>query len=228
MSKQQIGIVGLGVMGHMLALNMESKGFTVAGFDLDAEKVSAVTADVAGKNIVITGSMADFLDSLETPRRIMMMVPAGAPVDAVIADLKPHLAKGDVLIDGGNSYFKDTERRGTDLEEAGIRYIGTGVSGGEEGARLGPCIMPGGQKSAYRLVKPILTKISAHVGVQPCCTYIGSGAAGHFVKMVHNGIEYGDMQTICEAYDLLKRVLGLSPEELQATFAKWNEGPLGS
>lgn len=228
MAKQQIGIVGLGVMGHMLALNMENKGFTVAGFDLDAEKVSAIDGKIQGKNIVVTNEMSVFLDSLETPRRILMMVPAGAPVDAVINDLKPHLAKNDVLIDGGNSFFKDTERRSRDLEKVGIRYIGTGISGGEEGALHGPCIMPGGQQSAYRLVRPILTKISAHVGTKPCCVYIGPEGAGHFVKMVHNGIEYGDMQIICEAYDILKRVLNLSPEELQEIFAKWNNGALNS
>ncbi len=228
METQNIGIVGLGVMGHMLALNMESKGFSVAGFDLDEKKVNEIAQKVTGKNIVVTNSLQKFLESLQTPRRILLMVPAGAPVDAVINDLKPHLVKGDVLIDGGNSFFKDTERRGKALENAGIRYIGTGISGGEEGALKGPCIMPGGQSSAYRLVKPILSKIAAHVGPHSCCTYIGPGAAGHFVKMVHNGIEYGDMQTICEAYDLLKRVLNISPEELQSTFSEWNQGALNS
>jgi 6-phosphogluconate dehydrogenase len=226
--KQQIGIVGLGVMGHMLALNMESKGFSVAGFDLDAEKVNAVAVNVRGKKILVTNESPVFLNALQTPRRILMMVPAGAPVDAVINDLKSNLAKNDVLIDGGNSFFKDTERRSRELEAAGIRYIGTGISGGEEGALHGPCIMPGGQPAAYRLVKPILTKISAHVGTKPCCVYIGPEGAGHFVKMVHNGIEYGDMQIICEAYDILKRVLHLTPEELQAVFAEWNAGPLNS
>lgn len=228
MDKQQIGIVGLGVMGHMLALNMESKGFSVAGFDLDAEKVNAVAANVRGKKILVTNELSVFLNALQTPRRILMMVPAGAPVDAVISDLKSHLAKNDVLIDGGNSFFKDTERRSRELEAAGIRYIGTGISGGEEGALHGPCIMPGGQPSAYRLVKPILTKISAHVGTKPCCVYIGPEGAGHFVKMVHNGIEYGDMQIICEAYDILKRALHLTPEELHAVFSEWHAGPLNS
>jgi len=227
-NQQQIGIIGLGVMGHMLALNMESKGFSVAGFDLDAAKVNAIASNDSGKNIVVTSELTQFLGSLEKPRRILLMVPAGAPVDAVIQNLKPHLLKGDVVIDGGNSFFKDTERRNKELEALGVRYIGTGISGGEEGALRGPCIMPGGQSSAYRLVRPILTKIAAYVGTKPCCTYIGPGGAGHFVKMVHNGIEYGDMQIICEAYDILKRVLALSPAELQATFAKWNTGPLNS
>ncbi|MBN1349999.1 NADP-dependent phosphogluconate dehydrogenase [candidate division KSB1 bacterium] len=228
MKKQEIGIIGLGVMGQNLAMNMERNGFSVAGYDLDQSRTKQVAEKVAGKDIAIAATLDEFLNSLKSPRRIMLMVPAGAPVDSVIEQLRPHLSKGDVLIDGGNSFFKDTERRGQSLEADHIHYIGTGVSGGEEGALWGPAIMPGGPKNAYRLVKPILTKISAHVGSHSCCTYIGPGAAGHFVKMVHNGIEYGDMQTICEAYDILKNCLHLSPAELQQTFTKWNQGQLNS
>ena len=222
-----IGVVGLGVMGQNLALNMESRGFAVAGFDLDQEKAAASRKKWAGKEDMTTaGSLGDLVKSLKTPRRILMMVPAGAPVDAVIRDLKPLLEKGDILLDGGNSFFQDTDRRGKDLEASGIRYIGSGVSGGEEGALLGPALMPGGQEDAYRLVEPILTAIAAKVDGGACCGYIGRGGAGHYVKMVHNGIEYGIMQLLCEAYDFMKSALGMRAAEMQKVFAAWNEGPM--
>jgi len=228
MQKQNIGVVGLGVMGQNLVLNMECHGFSVAGFDVDREKLKVSEQKFAGEKIVVTYALEEFVQALEMPKRILMMVPAGDPVDAVINKLKPLLSKGDVLIDGGNSFFMDTDRRGKELEASGIRYIGTGISGGEEGALWGPSIMPGGQEAAYRLVESILTSIAAQVDDGPCCTYIGPGGAGHYVKMVHNGIEYGIMQLICEAYDILKRALGMSAAELQQVFATWNEGELNS
>ncbi|GIQ61455.1 6-phosphogluconate dehydrogenase, NADP(+)-dependent, decarboxylating [Paenibacillus cisolokensis] len=184
--------------------------------------------EAAGKNIVPTYSIEEFVASLETPRKILIMVQAGAGTDATIEALVPHLDKGDIIIDGGNAYFPDTQRRSRELEAKGLRFIGTGVSGGEEGALKGPAIMPGGQESAYKLVEPILTAISAKVNGDPCCTYIGPDGAGHYVKMVHNGIEYGDMQLICEAYHLLTSVLGLTTEELHETFSEWNRGELDS
>ena len=227
--KYDIGIVGLGVMGQNLALNMQSRGFSVAGFDLDAEKAQASEKKWAGRTRMSTSpSLADLVRVLEVPRRILMMVPAGKPVDAVIQELKPHLSGGDILLDGGNSFFQDTDRRGKELEALGIRYIGTGVSGGEEGALHGPALMPGGQEDAYRLVEPILTSIAARVDDGPSCGYIGRGGAGHYVKMVHNGIEYGIMQLISEAYDVLGSILGMSATEMQPVFAKWNHGELNS
>lgn len=228
MSKQQIGVVGLAVMGKNLALNIESKGFTVSVYNRSREKTDELLKEAAGKNLVGTFSVEEFVQSLESPRKILIMVQAGAGTDATINSLVPHLDKGDIIIDGGNAYFPDTVRRSRELEEQGIRFIGTGVSGGEEGALKGPSIMPGGQQSAYELVEPILTAISAKVGDDACCTYIGPDGAGHYVKMVHNGIEYGDMQLICEAYDLLSRVLGVSTEELQSIFSEWNKGELDS
>ena len=228
MFKAQIGVIGLGVMGQMLALNIERHGFRVAGHDLDEEKVKAFAGNHPGKNLAGFETLADFLAALETPRRILMMVPAGKPVDAVIAGLKPHLAPDDLLIDGGNSHFTDTERRTAELEGAGIRFIGTGVSGGEYGALWGPSIMPGGQPEAWELVKPILEAIAADVDGEPCVAYIGPRGAGHYVKMVHNGIEYGDMQLIAEAYDILHRGLGLTAAELHQVFAAWNKGELES
>lgn len=227
MGKANIGIVGLGVMGQMLAFNMERNGFRVAGHDLDKEKV-AVFGSHPDKNLVGCETLPDFLDALETPRRIMIMVPAGKPVDAVINGIKSVLEPGDLLIEGGNSHFTDTERRGAELEAMGIRYIGTGVSGGEYGALWGPSIMPGGQKDAWELVKPILEAIAAKVDGEPCVTYIGPRSAGHYVKMVHNGIEYGDMQLIAEAYDILHRGLGMTAQELHTVFAEWNDGELES
>lgn len=228
MSKQQIGVAGLAVMGKNLALNMESKGFAVALYNRSPEKTKKLLAEAEGKNFVGTFSIEEFVQSLETPRKIMMMVQAGGPTDALIEQLVPHLEEGDILIDGGNAFFPDTERRYRELQAKGIRFIGAGVSGGEEGALKGPAIMPGGQKDAYELVEPILTAISAKVNGDPCSTYIGEGGSGHYVKMVHNGIEYGDMQLIGEAYHLLKDVLGLATEELHDIFTEWSRGELDS
>ena len=226
---QQIGVVGMDVMGSNLALNIESKGFTVAVFNRTAEKTKKfVETKGAGKNLLATYTIEEFVKALETPRRILLMVKAGAPVDEMIQQIKPHLQQGDMLIDGGNSFYKDTARRGKELEQSGLMYIGTGVSGGEEGALKGPCIMPGGQAEAYKLVEPILTKISAQVDDGPCCSYIGPGAAGHYVKMVHNGIEYGDMQLIAEAYDLMKNAAGMTAPEMSKVFGEWNEAELSS
>ncbi|WP_040948521.1 NADP-dependent phosphogluconate dehydrogenase [Gorillibacterium massiliense] len=228
MSKQQIGVVGLAVMGKNLALNIESKGFSVSVYNRSREKTDELVEEAKGKNLVGTYSMEEFVESLESPRKILIMVKAGGPTDATINQLVPLLDKGDILIDGGNAFFPDTQRRNKELEEKGIRFIGTGVSGGEEGALKGPAIMPGGQKSAYELVEPILTSISAHVNGDPCCTYIGPDGAGHYVKMVHNGIEYGDMQLISEAYHLLKDVLDVNADELHEIFSDWNKGELDS
>jgi 6-phosphogluconate dehydrogenase len=227
--KQQFGLAGLGVMGQNLALNIERNGFSVAGFDVDASKLADSRAKFAGKDIVVCGTIQEFVASLAAPRRVLMMVPAGKAVDAVINDLRPNLAAGDLLIDGGNSYFEDTRRRIRALEGTGILYVGTGVSGGEEGALLGPAIMPGGNPEAWPLVKPIFQKIAAKASDgAPCAEWIGPDGAGHFVKMVHNGIEYGDMQMICEAYFLMERLLGLTPAAMQDVFARWNEGELQS
>jgi 6-phosphogluconate dehydrogenase len=228
MSKQQIGVIGLAVMGKNLALNIESRGFTVSVYNRSREKTDDLIQEAAGKNLVPAYSIEEFVQSLEVPRKILIMVQAGAGTDATIDSLVPHLSEGDIIIDGGNAYFPDTVRRSKDLEAKGFRFIGTGVSGGEEGALKGPSIMPGGQRSAYELVEPILTAISAKVGDDACCTYIGPDGAGHYVKMVHNGIEYGDMQLICEAYDLLKNVLDVSAEELHEIFTEWNKGELDS
>ncbi|MFH5182989.1 NADP-dependent phosphogluconate dehydrogenase [Paenibacillus sp. TAB 01] len=228
MSKQQVGVIGLAVMGKNLALNIESRGFTVSVYNRSREKTDALIAEAQGKNLVGTYSVEEFVASLEKPRKILIMVQAGAGTDATINSLIPHLEEGDIIIDGGNAYFPDTQRRNKELSAHGLRFIGTGVSGGEEGALKGPAIMPGGQKDAYELVEPILTAISAKVGNDPCCTYIGPDGAGHYVKMVHNGIEYGDMQLICEAYQLLKDVLNVSTEELHEIFAEWNKGELDS
>lgn len=228
MSKQQIGVIGLAVMGKNLALNIESKGFSVAVFNRSPEKTKEMIAEHPDKNLKGTYSMEEFVQSLETPRKILIMVKAGQATDATIEQLVPLLSEGDILIDGGNAFFADTQRRNKDLEARGIRFIGAGVSGGEEGALNGPSIMPGGQRDAYELVEPILKSISAHVSGDPCCTYIGPDGAGHYVKMVHNGIEYGDMQLICEAYQLLKDVLGLDAEDLHEVFAEWNKGELDS
>jgi 6-phosphogluconate dehydrogenase len=229
MAKQNFGVVGLGVMGQSLALNIESRGFSVVGFDLDTQKVDSFAKRIEGKKAMVARTLAEFVASLESPRRILMMVPAGRPVDAVIKDLRPHLAAGDLMIDGGNTMFTDTDRRIKELEGTGILYVGSGVSGGEEGALLGPALMPGGNPEAWPLIKPVLQAIAAKAeDGTPCCDWVGSGGAGHFVKMVHNGIEYGDMQMICEAYFLMERLLGLSPEEMSSVFAEWNKGELSS
>ncbi len=228
MAKQQIGVVGLAVMGKNLAFNIESRGYSVSVYNRSSAKTEEVLQEAEGKNLIGTYSVEEFVNSLETPRKILLMVKAGTATDATIDALKPYLDKGDILIDGGNTYFVDTQRRNKELSEAGIHFIGTGVSGGEEGALKGPSIMPGGQKEAYDLVEPILKDISAKVDGEPCCTYIGPDGAGHYVKMVHNGIEYGDMQLISEAYFLLKQVLGLTAGELHEIFADWNKGELDS
>ncbi|WP_141431779.1 NADP-dependent phosphogluconate dehydrogenase [Bacillus sp. 03113] len=228
MTKQQFGVIGLAVMGKNLAMNIESRGYTVSVYNRSKEKTEEVLSETEGKNIVGTYSIEEFVDSLEKPRKIMLMVKAGVPTDATIEQLKPHLDKGDILIDGGNTFFVDTQRRNKELSELGIHFIGTGVSGGEEGALKGPSIMPGGQKEAYELVAPIFKDISAKVDEEPCTTYIGPDGAGHYVKMVHNGIEYGDMQLISEAYFILKNVLGLSSDEFHEVFADWNKGELDS
>lgn len=228
MGKQQIGVVGLAVMGKNLALNMESNGFSVALYNRSREKTDELLAEAAGKNFTGAYSIEEFVQSLETPRKIMIMVKAGKPTDDTIQQLVPHLSPGDILIDGGNAFFPDTQRRNKELQAQGFRFIGAGVSGGEEGALKGPAIMPGGQKDAYELVEPILTAISAKVDGAPCSTYIGEDGAGHYVKMVHNGIEYGDMQLIGEAYQLLKDVLGLGTAELHEIFSEWNRGELSS
>ncbi|HEY4602324.1 MAG TPA: NADP-dependent phosphogluconate dehydrogenase [Cerasibacillus sp.] len=228
MAKQQIGVIGLAVMGKNLALNMESKGFSVSVYNRSREKTDQMMAEAADKQVVATYSIKEFIDSLEKPRKIMLMVKAGGPTDAMIEQLLPHLEKGDILIDGGNANFEDTQRRNKKLSELGIHFIGTGVSGGEEGALYGPSLMPGGQKEAHALVKPILEAIAAKVDGESCTTYIGPDGAGHYVKTVHNGIEYGDMQLISEAYFLMKHVLGMDAQELHEVFSEWNKGELDS
>lgn len=215
-------------MGKNLALNIESRGFSVSVYNRSSSKTEKFLQEAKGKNVVGTYSIEEFVQSLETPRKILLMVKAGTATDATIQSLLPHLEKDDILIDGGNTYYKDTQRRNKELAESGIHFIGTGVSGGEEGALKGPSIMPGGQKEAHELVKPILEAISAKVDGEPCTTYIGPDGAGHYVKMVHNGIEYGDMQLISESYFILKQVLGLSADELHEVFAEWNKGELDS
>ena len=224
-----IGLIGLAVMGENLALNMESKGFEVSVFNRTVSRVDDFIAGAAnGKNIIGAHSITEFIDKLDTPRKIILMVKAGDPVDAFIELLVPHLSKGDLIIDGGNSNFNDTIRRHAELAEQDILFIGTGISGGEEGALKGPAMMPGGSEEAYALVEPIFTKIAAQVEGTPCCSYIGPNGAGHYVKMVHNGIEYGDMQLICEAYSLMKSVLGMNADEMQEVFNEWNQGELNS
>ena len=228
MATNDIGLFGLAVMGENLVLNMERNGFSVAVYNRTRSVTEEFAGRAKGKRITPCYTLEEFVGALSTPRKIMLMVKAGDPVDQVIAQLKPLLDKGDLLIDGGNSFFKDTERRAVALAEEGFNYIGTGVSGGEEGALWGPSIMPGGQREAYDMVAPIFTAIAAKVDGEPCVTYIGPRSAGHYVKMVHNGIEYGDMQLIAEAYDILHRGLGLSAQDLHETFAAWNEGELQS
>ena len=224
-----IGVVGMAVMGRNLALNIESRGHTVAIYNRSREKTDEVMAEHADRRLVPTYSMQEFVDALQKPRRILLMVKAGEATDATIAELKPLLDKGDVLIDGGNTFFQDTIRRERELGAAGLHFIGTGVSGGEEGALHGPSIMPGGPRDAYDLVAPVLTEIAARApDGEPCVAYMGPNGAGHYVKMVHNGIEYGDMQLIAESYAVLKQVLGLSNEALGKVYADWNQGELDS
>ena len=225
-----IGLIGLAVMGENLVLNMESKGFRVAVFNRTVEKVDKfINGRGAGKNFVGTHSIEELVKSLKRPRKVMLLVKAGQAVDDFIEKIIPYLEPGDIIIDGGNTHFPDTNRRTAYVESKGFLYIGTGVSGGEEGALLGPSIMPGGSKAAWEHVKPIFQPISAKVeDGSPCCDWVGENGAGHFVKMVHNGIEYGDMQLICEAYQIMKEYLGMSYDEMHAVFKEWNEGDLDS
>ncbi|MDF4003899.1 NADP-dependent phosphogluconate dehydrogenase [Luteibacter sp. PPL552] len=229
MSKQTIGVIGMAVMGRNLAWNIESRGHAVSIYNRTQARTDEVMAQSEGRRLVSTDSLRAFVASLETPRRILLMVQAGKGTDAVIDELVPLLDEGDILIDGGNTFYKDTIRRAEDLKKHGLHFIGTGVSGGEEGALKGPSIMPGGPREAYDLVSPILIEIAARApDGEPCVTYIGPDGAGHYVKMVHNGIEYGDMQLIAESYAVLKHVLGLSNDELAATYREWNQGELDS
>jgi len=229
MNQCDIGLIGLAVMGENLVLNMESKGFRVAVFNRTAEVTEKFAAARAkGKNIVPTRTLEEFVGALSRPRKAMIMVKAGAPVDTVINQLAPLLEKSDVIIDGGNSLFTDTQRRGKELEGKGIHFVGCGVSGGEEGALKGPSMMPGGPMESWEIVAPIFRKIAAQVDGEPCCRYMGPDGAGHYVKMVHNGIEYGDIQLICEAYAILKDFLGLDASALAEIFTEWNKGDLNS
>lgn len=223
------GMVGLGVMGSNLLLNMADHGYAVVGFDLNKDKTSAFeTSGKKGQQLKGVNTLKELVDNLKAPRKLMMLVPAGKAVDSVIGDLKGLLAQGDIIIDGGNSHYTDTARRIDELKDSGIHYVGMGISGGEEGARRGPSIMPGGDQEAYSFLKPILEAVSAKVHGEPCVAYLGKGAAGHYVKMVHNGIEYSIMQLISECYDFLKHGLGLSNEELSTVFSKWNSGEMKS
>jgi 6-phosphogluconate dehydrogenase len=227
-SQAQIGVIGLAVMGKNLALNIESKGFSVAVYNRSPEKTEQLLKEAAGKRLNGAFSLEEFVGMLERPRKIILMVKAGEPTDRTLEQLVPLLEKGDIVIDGGNAYFHDTIRRSRELAARGLHFIGAGISGGEEGALKGPAIMPGGDREAFAQVEPILTAIAAKVNGEPCTTYIGPDGAGHYVKMVHNGIEYGDMQLIAEAYHLMKDLLGLSNEELHRVFAEWNKGELDS
>ncbi len=228
--KADIGLIGLAVMGENLVLNMESNGYTVAVFNRTVEKVdNFLNGRGKGKKFIGAHTVEEFVQSLKTPRKVMMLVKAGKPVDDFIEQLVPHLEKGDIIIDGGNTHYPDTVRRTKYVESKGFLYIGTGVSGGEEGALKGPSIMPGGSPAAWEHVKPIFQSIAAKVeDGTPCCDWVGENGAGHFVKMVHNGIEYGDMQLICEAYQLMKELLGMSHDEMHEIFKEWNKGDLDS
>ena len=229
MNKADIGLIGLAVMGQNLVLNMADHGYRVAVFNRTTSKVDEfIDGPAKDTSIIGTHSMEELVDSLSTPRKVMLMVKAGEVVDRFIEMLVPLLEPGDVIIDGGNSHFPDTTRRTAELKEKGLRFIGTGVSGGEEGARFGPSIMPGGDPEAWPLVKDIFQAVSAKVDGEPCCQWVGQDGAGHFVKMVHNGIEYGDMQLICEAYSLMEHALGMSCDQMQQVFAEWNTGVLDS
>ena len=225
-----IGLIGLAVMGENLVLNMESKGFQVSVFNRTTQKVDDfISGRAKGKNIVGTHTIKELVASLSTPRKVMIMVKAGKAVDETIEQLLPYLEAGDIIIDGGNTHFPDTDRRTSYVESKGLLYIGTGVSGGEEGALLGPSIMPGGSKAAWPVVKPLFQAIAAKVDDgTPCCDWVGENGAGHFVKMIHNGIEYGDMQIICEAYQVMRDLLGMTADEMHEVFKEWNEGELDS
>ncbi|MCA9160433.1 MAG: NADP-dependent phosphogluconate dehydrogenase, partial [Planctomycetales bacterium] len=230
--KCDFGLIGLAVMGENLALNVESRGYRIAVYNRTVEKVdNLITGRAKGKNFVGCHSVAELVASLKKPRLVMMLVKAGPAVDDLIEQLLPHLEAGDVIIDGGNEHYTNTERRTKYVEGKGLLYVGTGVSGGEEGALKGPSLMPGGSPKAWPLIKPIFQAISAKVGPKddiPCCEWVGPRGAGHYVKMVHNGIEYGDMQLICEAYQILKEVAGLTNDELYDVFDEWNKGELQS
>ncbi len=224
--RYEIGMIGLGVMGRNMLLNMADHGFPVAGYDKDPSKVEALHKESTASDIQAVANIQDLIGLLRRPRAVMMLVPAGPPVDSVIADLLPHLEKGDLIIDAGNSYFKDTNLRAGNLAEHGIQFLGVGVSGGEAGARHGPSIMPGGPKEAYERVRPLLEAVAAKVNGDPCVAYLGPGSAGHFVKTVHNGIEYALMQLLAETYDLMKRGLGMSDDQLGDVYDIWNQGEL--
>ncbi|MGE5531412.1 MAG: NAD(P)-binding domain-containing protein, partial [Bacteroidota bacterium] len=222
-----LGMIGLGVMGLNLSLNLEDHGYAVAGYDKDPSKLKGLGDHSETRRIDAVDSLEALIKLLKKPRVVMMLVPAGPPVDAVIRDLLPHLEQGDIIIDGGNSHFSDTNLREKALSEKGLHFLGVGISGGEEGARHGPSIMPGGPRQGYDRVRPMLEAAAAKVDDEPCVTYLGPRSAGHYVKMMHNGIEYALMQLIAEAYDLMKRGLGLNDDELHDVYAGWNEGDLG-
>jgi 6-phosphogluconate dehydrogenase len=227
-AKSDFGVIGLAVMGRNLALNINDHGFSVAAWNLEQPMTDKFIADNQGRTLAGTRSLAELVGALEKPRRILMMIMAGKPVDSVLEQLKPLLEAGDIVIDGGNTHFAATRRREEDLRKLGINFVGMGVSGGEEGARRGPSLMPGGTTAAWERLRPVLESMAAKTDSGPCVTHVGPDGAGHFVKMVHNGIEYGDMQLIAEAYDILSRGLGMSAPEIGAVFAQWNEGPLAS
>lgn len=226
--KYKLGMIGLGTMGRNLLLNMADKGFSVTGYDKDQKMIAKLEDEGKNHNLEGFDNIENFIDSLQTPRTLILLVPAGPIVDSVIAKLKPLLSKGDIIIDSGNSHFSDTNRRVAELENDGLHFFGMGISGGEEGARFGPSMMPGGDKNAYNVMKDIFEAIAAKVNNDPCVTYIGPGASGHFVKMVHNGIEYAIMQLLAETYGILKNGLGYSNQEIHNVFKKWNEGRLQS
>ena len=228
MAQSQFGMIGLAVMGRNLALNIEEHGFPVAVWDRDGDVVDKFTAENRGKRFAGTKTLADFVKALERPRRIMMMIKAGSPVDQTIEKLAPLLEEGDVVIDGGNSWFKDTQERTKRLEAKRLHFVGSGVSGGEEGARFGPSLMPGGSNESWKAIQPVFEAIAAKSDSGPCVTHVGTDGAGHFVKMVHNGIEYGDMELIAEAYEMLRKGIGASASELADIFDQWNRGPLES
>ncbi len=222
----KIGMIGLGVMGRNLLLNIADHGYAAAGYDQNPDQVHALRAEIEDRPILAADNLSSLVQALSTPRAVMMLVPAGDPVDNVLEELLPRLQKGDLVIDGGNSNFQDTERRSHMLADKGIRFLGVGISGGEEGARHGPSMMPGGALDAYQIVQPILEAAAAKVDGDPCVTYLGPNSAGHYVKMVHNGIEYGLMQLIAESYDLMKRGLGLDDDRLHEVFQAWDDGDL--
>lgn len=226
--KYKLGMIGLGTMGRNLLLNMADKGFSVTGYDKDQKMIAKLEDEGKNHNLEGFDNIENFIDSLQTPRTLILLVPAGPIVDSVIAELKPLLSEGDIIIDSGNSHFSDTNRRVAELENDGLHFFGMGISGGEEGARFGPSMMPGGDKNAYNVMKDIFEAIAAKVNNDPCVTYIGPGASGHFVKMVHNGIEYAIMQLLAETYGILKNGLGYSNQEIHNVFKKWNEGRLQS